>query len=97
MLSLVSRLDALNVSPGRLFIDGQWLDWPDARFDQINPCTNEVMTSFAEAGTRGVALAVAAARKAFDEGPWPRMRAQTAAARWACGIGPAAPAHPSAR
>ncbi|KVP18472.1 aldehyde dehydrogenase [Burkholderia multivorans] len=76
MLSLVSRLHALNVKPGRLFIDGQWLDWPDARFDQINPCTNEVMTSFAEAGTRGVALAVAAARKAFDEGPWPRMRAQ---------------------
>ncbi|ABB06386.1 aldehyde dehydrogenase family protein [Burkholderia lata] len=76
MLSLVSHLDHLNVRPGRLFIDGQWLDWPDARFDQLNPCTNEVMTSFADAGAQGVELAVAAARKAFDEGPWPRMRAQ---------------------
>lgn len=76
MLSLVSQFDALNVRPGRLFIDGQWLDSLDARFDQLNPCTNEVMTSFAEADPRGVALAVAAARKAFDEGPWPRMRAQ---------------------
>lgn len=76
MLSLVSQRDVLNIRPGRLFIGGQWLDWPDARFDQLNPCTNEVMTSFAEAGPRGVALAATAARKAFDEGPWPRMRAQ---------------------
>ncbi|MFB9122927.1 aldehyde dehydrogenase family protein [Paraburkholderia dipogonis] len=76
MLSLVSTLDRLNVRPGRLFIDGQWLDWSDARFDQLNPNTNEVMTSFAEAGPRGVNLAVAAARRAFDEGPWPHLRAQ---------------------
>jgi aldehyde dehydrogenase (NAD+) len=76
MLSLVSHLDRLNVRPGRLFIDGQWLDWPDSRFDQVNPCTNEVMTRFADAGVQGVERAVAAARKAFDEGPWPRMRAQ---------------------
>lgn len=76
MLSLTPIRDALEVRPGRLFIAGTWHDWEDERFDQTNPSTNERMTSFAEAGARGVDLAVRAARQAFDEGPWPRMRAQ---------------------
>lgn len=75
-ISLIPIRDELNVCPGRIFFDGSWHNWDGDRFDQIHPATNEVMTSFAEAGTRGVDLAVAAARKAFDEGPWPRMRAQ---------------------
>ncbi|MCO5397822.1 aldehyde dehydrogenase family protein [Ralstonia soli] len=75
-ISLIPIRDALDIRPGRLFIDGQWRDWDGERFDQIHPSTNEVMTSLAEAGVRGVDLAVAAARRAFDEGPWPRMRAQ---------------------
>lgn len=76
MLSLLPIRDQLDVRPGRIFAGGQWHDWDGDRFDQIHPSTNEVMTSFAEAGQRGVDQAVAAARKAFDEGPWPRMRAQ---------------------
>lgn len=76
MLSLTSIRDQLNVRPGCIFVNGQWRDWDGERFDQIHPATNEVMTSFAEAGQRGVDQAVAAARKAFDEGPWPHMRAQ---------------------
>lgn len=76
MLSLLPMRDQLGVRPGRLFISGRWHDWSDSRFDQIHPATNEVMTDLAEAGPRGVDMAVAAARKAFDEGPWPRMRAQ---------------------
>ena len=75
-ISLIPARDALGVRAGRLFVDGHWQDWDGARFDQIHPATNEVMTSIADAGTRGVDLAVAAARRAFDEGPWPRMRAQ---------------------
>ena len=75
-ISLIPARDALGVRPGRLFVDGHWLDWDGERFDQIHPATNEVMTSIADAGTRGVDLAVTAARRAFDEGPWPRMRAQ---------------------
>lgn len=74
--SLLDARDRLGVEPGRLFIDGKWIEWDGPRFDQINPSTNEVMTSFPEAGQRGVDLAVAAARKAFDEGSWPRMAAQ---------------------
>jgi aldehyde dehydrogenase (NAD+) len=75
-ISLIPVRDELNVRPGRLFIGGSWRDWDAERFDQIHPATNEVMTSFPEAGGRGVDEAVAAARRAFDEGPWPRMPAQ---------------------
>lgn len=67
---------AMGLRPGRLFIGGQWLEWDGPRFEQIHPSNNQLMTSFAEAGERGVEMAVAAARKAFDEGPWPRMPAQ---------------------
>jgi aldehyde dehydrogenase (NAD+) len=75
MLTLLEQRDALGIRPGRLFINGQWMDGDGDRFDQIHPSTNEVMTHFAEAGVFGVDRAVAAARKAFDEGPWPHMRA----------------------
>ncbi|WP_250454562.1 aldehyde dehydrogenase family protein [Caballeronia sp. ATUFL_M2_KS44] len=60
-----------------MFIDGNLLDGNYQRFDRIHPATNEVMTTFVEAGARGVDQAVFAARSAFDEGPWPRMRAQS--------------------
>ena len=39
-----------------------------------NPATGEVIAEFARAGQKEVDLAVSAARKAFDEGPWRRMR-----------------------
>ncbi|MDR5653301.1 aldehyde dehydrogenase family protein [Ruixingdingia sedimenti] len=74
--SLLPELAALNPRPGRLYIDGRWIDWDGERFEQLSPATNEVMGSFPVAGQRGVDMAVAAARRAFDEGPWPRMRAQ---------------------
>lgn len=75
-ISLIPIREALHVRPGRLFINGNWHDWDGERFEQIQPATNEIMTSFAEAGSEGVGLAVAAARRAFDDGPWPGMRAQ---------------------
>ena len=75
-LTLEAVQAKLKPKPARLFIEGQWIDWDGPLFDQISPSNNKVLGSFAEAGERGVAMAVAAARKAFDEGPWPRMAAQ---------------------
>ncbi|MCL4714347.1 MAG: aldehyde dehydrogenase family protein [Hyphomonadaceae bacterium] len=75
-LSLRPARDKLGVQPGKLFIGGEWIEEANGRFDQIHPATNEVMTSFAEAGEAGVDRAVAAAREAFDKGPWPRLPAQ---------------------
>ncbi|MGA7672310.1 MAG: aldehyde dehydrogenase family protein [Nitrolancea sp.] len=42
-------------------------------FDTLNPATNEVVGRVAKAGIEDVNRAVAAARKAFDTGPWRTM------------------------
>ncbi len=46
------------------------------KFPVYNPCTEEVLVEVAEADAADVDKAVAAARKAFDEGPWPKMTAK---------------------
>ena len=61
-------------NPGRFFIDGQWAQPSTSKvLDVINSGTEEVFVSVAEAAQADVNRAVAAARKAFDKGPWPRM------------------------
>lgn len=42
-------------------------------FDTINPATETKLASIQEADKADVDVAVKAARKAFDEGPWRRM------------------------
>jgi betaine-aldehyde dehydrogenase len=59
----------------RLFIDGQWVaPIKQGRFDTIDPGNEEVIAHVAAATSEDVDLAVAAARRAFDQGPWPRMK-----------------------
>ena len=64
------------IAPGRLLIDGQWVDGTKA-FDTINPATGEVLTQVAEAAASDVDRAVEAARRAFDGkgGAWRKMAA----------------------
>ncbi|MGX7927885.1 aldehyde dehydrogenase [Tsuneonella sp. HG094] len=58
------------------FIGGEWATpRNDRRFTLINPSTEEVIGTVPEAGTEDIDAAVAAARKAFDEGEWPRLSA----------------------
>lgn len=60
---------------GRFLIDGQFVGpISDKSFAVHNPATGEVIANVAEADSRDVDVAVAAARKAFDTGPWPRMK-----------------------
>ena len=62
--------------PTQLLIDGQWREAVSGkRFDTLNPATGEVITSVAEADKADVDLAVKAARKAFEDGPWSKMGA----------------------
>ncbi|TDD75044.1 aldehyde dehydrogenase [Actinomadura darangshiensis] len=58
----------------RLFIGGEWAaPAGTGTIDVISPHTEEVIGRVPE-GTEGdIDAAVAAARRAFDEGPWPRM------------------------
>jgi len=64
------------IEPGRLLIDGQWIDSPK-KFDTIKPANGEVLTQIAEASTGDVDRAVDAARRAFEDraGPWRKMSA----------------------
>ena len=58
----------------KFFIGGDWVD--PAGSDQlavISPHTEEVIAKVPEATTADVDRAVAAAREAFDNGPWPQM------------------------
>ena len=60
--------------PDRLFIGGSWVE-PSSRatIDVFDSASEQVFLTVAEAQAADVERAVAAARKAFDEGPWPRM------------------------
>jgi aldehyde dehydrogenase (NAD+) len=76
-MSVLEHRDDLGVQPGRLFIDGAWSDASDGgTWEQMNPATNEVVTTFAIGTVADVDRAVGAARRAFDEGPWPRLTAK---------------------
>lgn len=60
--------------PDLFFIDGKWTKPSSAsKIDVINSATEELFASVAEAQEADINRAVAAARKAFDHGPWPRM------------------------
>src|SRR5687768_3021990 len=56
------------------FIDGGWA--APASTDQlrvVSPHSEEVVATVPEGSVADIDAAVAAARRAFDEGPWPRM------------------------
>lgn len=64
------------VEPGRLLIDGQWVDG-SKKFSTVNPATGEVLTEVVEASRDDVDRAVQAARRAFEDrgGAWRKMSA----------------------
>jgi acyl-CoA reductase-like NAD-dependent aldehyde dehydrogenase len=78
MILAARRSDAPTPSlrhPDRLFIDGEWIaPVVDSRIEVISPDDEKVVIAVAEAGVEDVNKAVAAARRAFDHGPWPRMK-----------------------
>ena len=55
----------------RMLIDGKLVEAASGKlFDNINPATEEVLGSVADAGHEDMAQAIAAARRAFDETDW---------------------------
>mgnify|MGYP001048045099 FL=1 len=61
----------------RFYIDGQWTAPSTAqKLSLVSPVTEELMLQVPEASATEVDLAVKAARKAFDEGPWPHLAPQ---------------------
>ncbi|MEU5979462.1 aldehyde dehydrogenase [Streptomyces sp. NPDC047315] len=58
----------------KLFIGGEWTDPAGTEaIEVVSPHTEQVIGRVPHASRADVDRAVAAARRAFDEGPWPRM------------------------
>lgn len=59
---------------GKFFIGGEWVEpTTDHKINVVEAATEELFYTVAEGEPADVRRAVAAARHAFDEGPWPRM------------------------
>ncbi|TYL45243.1 aldehyde dehydrogenase [Nocardioides sp. BGMRC 2183] len=57
-----------------LYIGGRWASpATDAVLEVVSPHTEEVVARVPEGSTADIDAAVATARAAFDDGPWPRM------------------------
>jgi aldehyde dehydrogenase (NAD+) len=66
----------VQVNYTKLLINGNFVDSASGKtFPTLDPRTGEVIAHVAEGDAEDVNRAVAAARKAFDEGPWPKMTA----------------------
>ena len=77
-MNAATKLSNFSVkAPLSFFIGGKWVKPSSGdTLSVISPHTEETVMTFAEAKEQDVNRAVAAAREAFDKGPWPRMSAQ---------------------
>ncbi|TCP45383.1 aldehyde dehydrogenase (NAD+) [Tamaricihabitans halophyticus] len=75
-LTLQPHRDVVGLSDGSLLVDGQWRAASSGRsWTHQHPASGESLASFPIAEQVDVDAAVGAARKAFDDGSWPHMRA----------------------
>jgi len=74
--SIVPHRDQLGLGDGLMLIDGRWVAAAGGgSWSHRHPATGEQVASFPVAEPADVDLAVRAARRAYDDGPWPRARA----------------------
>jgi phenylacetaldehyde dehydrogenase len=60
--------------PRKMLINGKWVDAASGKtFPTYNPSTGDVLAHVAEGAKEDVDRAVAAARAAFDKGPWRKL------------------------
>lgn len=75
-LSSVSAANAAFLAaPRQLLIDGKWVPAASGRlFEVRDPSSHKVIARVAEGGEQDIDRAVAAARRAFEDSPWSRMK-----------------------
>jgi len=60
--------------PRQMFINGKWVNSASGKtFPTYNPATGDVLANIAEGDKEDINRAVAAARAAFEHGPWRKM------------------------
>lgn len=94
-MTSTSTMVAVGKRPGNYGFQGHYIDGAfrpscsGATFESLNPSTNLPLATAAAGDADDVELAVSAARRAFDESGWPRLKASERAAaleRIAAGI-----------
>ena len=74
MVSLSAPVTRFVGQPRQALIDGRWQNAQDGKtFEVFNPATEATIAHVADCKKADVDHAVAAARKAFEQGPWPSM------------------------
>ena len=72
-MSLMPPQTSSVIVKDRLFVGGEWVaPAGTGTIDVISPHTEQVIATVADANGADIDRAVAAARTAFDDGPWPR-------------------------
>ena len=62
------------MNAGQIFVAGKWQTTASGEtYQPVNPANEDLLPPVGKADERDIDAAVTAARKAFDEGPWPRM------------------------
>jgi phenylacetaldehyde dehydrogenase len=68
------RVASFIQKPRKMLINGNWVDAVSGKtFPTYDPSTGEVLATVAEGDRADIDLAVKAARKAFESGPWHKM------------------------
>ena len=74
------KVTAPKVADQLMLIDGKWVPSKSGKtFDTINPANGSTICRVAEGDKADIDLAVAAARRAFESGPWSKMDGSTRA------------------
>jgi phenylacetaldehyde dehydrogenase len=74
LTALLEPVKKFVATPRKVLIDGKWVPAANGKtFEIYNPATGAVIGSAAACEKTDVDLAVKAARKAFEEGPWRKM------------------------
>ncbi len=77
MATVVQSVPTPKVRHTECFIGGSWLPAASGKtFSTVNPATEEVIAEVAEGDQPDIDLAVQAARRAFESGPWSKMDAR---------------------
>jgi phenylacetaldehyde dehydrogenase len=75
-IQIDSRVSDFIAKPRKMLIDGKWVNAASGKtFPTYNPATGEILAHVAEGDRADIDVAVQAARRAFDSGPWSRMTA----------------------
>ena len=73
-LELSSKVSEFLKGTKKLYIGGKFVESASSKtFETINPATGEVLATVYEAEEKDIDLAVKAAKRAFETGPWSKM------------------------